>query len=195
MGDKSEQKREYILEKAHKVFAQKGYRDVTMKDIVEACEISRGGLYLYFSNTRELFDALLHKILNENTYTFMKEGEELSISDILLLFFREQKKQILRKREDIMVATYEYFFAHRPRRGAENKLLNRFKSDWSDLINILEEGVLSGEFYCDDPVAAASNIMFTLEGMKICSRTMGLTEKRVDRELVYIISGLLLVEE
>ena len=26
-----------------------------MKDIVEACEISRGGLYLYFGSTAEIF--------------------------------------------------------------------------------------------------------------------------------------------
>ena len=51
MGEKSVQKKQYILETARKVFATKGYKDVTMKDIVEACEISRGGLYLYFENT------------------------------------------------------------------------------------------------------------------------------------------------
>ena len=32
-----------------------------MKDIVEACGISRGGLYLYFANTKELFEALLEE--------------------------------------------------------------------------------------------------------------------------------------
>ena len=48
MSEKSVQKRNYIIEKAREVFSQKGYLTVTMKDIVEACEISRGGLYLYF---------------------------------------------------------------------------------------------------------------------------------------------------
>ena len=48
MGDKSEQKRNFILETARKVFIEKGFKNVTMKDIVEACEIRRGGLYLYF---------------------------------------------------------------------------------------------------------------------------------------------------
>ena len=33
MGEKSEQKREYILKKAREVFAKKGFRDVTMKDL------------------------------------------------------------------------------------------------------------------------------------------------------------------
>ena len=51
MGEKSEQKREHILQCAKPVFARKGFRAVTMKDIVEACGISRGGLYLHFGGT------------------------------------------------------------------------------------------------------------------------------------------------
>ena len=46
MSDKSAQKKKYILETARNVFVEKGFKNVTMKDIVEACNISRGGLYL-----------------------------------------------------------------------------------------------------------------------------------------------------
>ena len=59
MGEKSEQKRMYILKQAKTVFAEKGFRAVTMKDIVDICEISRGGLYLYFASTEEIFRAIL----------------------------------------------------------------------------------------------------------------------------------------
>ena len=55
MGEKSEQKRKFILETARRVFVEKGFKNVTMKDIVEACKISRGGLYLYFENTSQIF--------------------------------------------------------------------------------------------------------------------------------------------
>ena len=55
MGEKSLQKKKYILETARKVFMEKGYKKVTMKDIVEACDISRGGLYLYFESTSQIF--------------------------------------------------------------------------------------------------------------------------------------------
>ena len=44
MGEKSAQKKKYILDTARKVFVEKGFKSVTMKDIVEACEISRGGV-------------------------------------------------------------------------------------------------------------------------------------------------------
>ena len=55
MGRIAEKKKELILERAKKVFLEKGFANVTMKDIIEACGISRGGLYLYYSSTREIF--------------------------------------------------------------------------------------------------------------------------------------------
>lgn len=55
MGEKSTQKRQFILETAKKIFMEKGYKSVTMKDVVEACGISRGGLYLYFGSTKDIF--------------------------------------------------------------------------------------------------------------------------------------------
>lgn len=61
MGDKSLRKKNQILEAAREVFFKRGYRAVTMKDIVEACGISRGGLYLYFANTKELFEEVLDR--------------------------------------------------------------------------------------------------------------------------------------
>ncbi|MDE7207093.1 MAG: TetR/AcrR family transcriptional regulator, partial [Lachnospiraceae bacterium] len=47
MGDKSLQKKNMIVEAAREVFLKRGYRAVTMKEIVEQFGISRGGLYLY----------------------------------------------------------------------------------------------------------------------------------------------------
>ena len=38
--------------------------------------------------------------------------------------------------------------------------------------------------------STAQDIMFVLEGLRVCSQTMGLSESRVDRELLYIMEGL-----
>ena len=40
-----------------------GFKQVTMKDICEATQLSRGGLYSHFSSTGEVFKALLEKNL------------------------------------------------------------------------------------------------------------------------------------
>ena len=59
MSEKTDQKRQLILDSAAKVFSDKGYKAVTMKDIVEASGISRGGLYLYFPSVEDVFLAVL----------------------------------------------------------------------------------------------------------------------------------------
>lgn len=48
---KSELKKRFILKKSKEMFMEKGYQAVTMTDIVEICEISRGGLYRDYKNT------------------------------------------------------------------------------------------------------------------------------------------------
>ena len=43
MGERSVQKKQLILEKAKEVFVEKGFRNVTMKDIVDACRTGDAG--------------------------------------------------------------------------------------------------------------------------------------------------------
>ena len=196
MGEKTDQKREYIITKAGEVFAKKGFLQVTMKDIVEICQISRGGLYLYFGSTGEVFHAILSRQLEE-------EGEDLAVkltemktmSDLLLLFLKEQKKLILQKKEDLTIATYEYLFSHTAEDETGKLIKDQFRAGITVLTKILEQGALRGEFYCEDPKQEACSIMYSLEGMKICSKTMGLSESQVDRQLLHIVSGLLIEEQ
>lgn len=195
MGEKSEQKRELILQCGREVFARKGFRSVTMKDIVEACEISRGGLYLYFGSTEEIFREIFLKELETQGEDVTEQlTKESTMSELLMLFLKEQKKIILRKKQDISIASYEYFFANKPEKKSENLLRNRFETEVTVLEKILEEGTLRGEFYCENSMATAQHIMYALEGMKICAKTMGITESKVDQELLYILEGLMIEE-
>ena len=111
MGEKSLQKKKFILETARKVFMEKGYKRVTMKDIVEACEISRGGLYLYFNGTDEIFLEVLRMESEEADDLFAGSiKEDATVTDILTLFLNEQKKELLRKKDTLTQATYEFYF-------------------------------------------------------------------------------------
>lgn len=194
MSDKSEQKRKYIVETSRGVFMEKGYREVTMKDIVEACQISRGGLYLYFSSTKELFEEVL-KMEQEDTDDVFAQSitEETTPTDILALFLKEQKKELLNKKLSLNVATYEYFFANTIP-GRENFLKKQFDAAVHVLEGLIGAGVESGEFYCEDPRGCARNIMYLLEGLKIASHTRGISEAAVDREIMYVMQGLVMEE-
>ena len=190
MGEKSAHKKQFIVETARLVFVEKGYKDVTMKDIVDACGISRGGLYLYFESTAELFREVLEAEQKEKDDIFSGEiPEDATATDILLVFLKEQKKEILLKKNSITVAAYEYFFANKPAKK-DNLLRRKFLESVDILKGLIEAGVENGEFVCEDPESTAQDIMFVLEGLRVCSQTMGLSESRVDRELLYIMEGL-----
>ncbi len=194
MGEKSEQKKQYILECAREVFAKKGYKDVTMKDIVEACEISRGGLYLYYDSTKSLFLDILEMEMQETDDVFSGQiSEDMQATDILMMFLKEQKKEMFRKKGNLTIAVYEFFFANKlPKK--DNPLKKKFEEAVFILKALLEAGVDNGEFICEDVDLAARNIMYVLEGLKITSKTIGISEERVDRELLYILQGLLTEE-
>ena len=191
MSDKSVQKKKHILDTARKVFQEKGYKQVTMKDIVDACEISRGGLYLYFSSTAEILEEILHQ---EEAESF-GEGipEDATAADVLALFLKEQKRELLSKKNSLTVAIYEYYFENKTA-PKQNYIKKQFDIALFILEKLIIEGVENGEFYCEDPHGAASNMMYVLEGLKAAAKTRGITEAAVDREIMYMMSGLIAEE-
>ena len=192
MGEKSEQKRQFILQTARKIFMEKGFKDVTMKDIVDACEISRGGLYLYFDSTKEIFLEIL-KLESQDTDDDFAANlkEDSAITDILEFFLQEQKKEILSVNSTLTVATYEFFFANKVSRK-ENIVKQTFETAVKVLAELIASGTESEELYCEDPVGTARNIMLVLEGLKVASHTMGVSEKFVDEQILYIMNGLVM---
>lgn len=191
MGEKSAQKKKYILDTARKVFVEKGFKSVTMKDIVEACGISRGGLYLYFESTDQILMEVLQMEADETDDVFTEQiAREDTAADILTLFLKEQKKELLQNKDNLTVAVYEYFFAHKPT-DKNNMLRRQFDAGVKVIEKLIETGIDSGEFYCENPKGAAANIMYVLEGLKINAQTFGITEKMVDEQLLYIMQGLI----
>lgn len=191
MGEKSVQKKKYIVETARRVFVEKGFKQVTMKDIVEACEISRGGLYLYFNNTNEIFLEVLRLEAGDlKAFAADDITEDATAADILALFLNEQKKDILRRENTLTQAIYEFYFANSELPRRDNVLRRQFDYTVRILQKLIEAGVENGEFICQDCTGAARNIMYLLEGLKISAQTVGVTAQMADRELQYILRSL-----
>lgn len=195
MGEKSQQKKKYIIEKAREVFIEKGYRSVTMKDIIDACDISRGGLYLYFPSTQEIFLEVLKREQEMGDDIFSSQVEEdATPTDILALFIAAQKAELMKSKENLTMATYEYYFAHKPEK-ADNFLKEQYVAAVEAITQLIEMGVEEGEMYCEEPHIAAEQIMYTIEGLKIGLLTVELTEEEIDKQLDYLLQGLGLVQE
>ena len=195
MGDKSVQKKKFILETARKAFMVKGFKKVTMKDIVDACEISRGGLYLYFESTSQIFLEVMKLESQEADDVFSDSiAEDATPADILILFLREHKKELLRKNDTLTQAIYEFYFQNQLSKK-DNILKKQFDSAVKIIEKLIEAGVESGEFCCEDCMGTARNIMFVLEGLKISAQTIGITAETVEREIRFILKSLGTKEE
>ena len=195
MSEKSAQKRNLILENAKKVFVERGFKNVTMKDIIDASGISRGGLYLYFSSTKEIFLEVLKREAAQDDDVFSETfTEETTAADVLYLFLQEQKKELFRKKDNLTVAIYEYYFNENVQ-GQGKELKKQFDKATKLVAKLIEAGVSEGVFFCEDYMGAALNIMYTFEGMKIASKTMGIKEATVDKEINYILGQLEITKE
>jgi AcrR family transcriptional regulator len=197
VSERADVKRQLILDKAAEVFAAKGYRSVSMKDIVEACEISRGGLYLYYESVEAVFIDVLKSIderEDETGKSLIARIDEADSTELLLWFLKDQKKEILKGKNSISIATYEHAFACR-QEGKNSGMKHKFETATLVLEKILTRGNETGEFACDDPGSTAGNMMYAIEGMKICARTIGISEKKVDKELVYMMRQFMEVED
>lgn len=191
MGEKSVRKKQFILKKAREVFAERGYKDVTMKDIVDACQISRGGLYLYFDSTKEIFLEVLNTKDDGEENVFAKALDENATSaDLLALFLQEQKRELCNQDGSLTVAMYEFFFANKMDKS-ENMMHAQFDNAVRVIEKLIADGVKSGELVCDDPKGAARNMMYVLEGLRVMSQTVGITEKAVNKEILYLMKGII----
>lgn len=194
MGSKSEAKKQLIIDTASRLFSEQGFYNITMKDIVEACNISRGGLYLYYENTKQIFLEVLRQEQAKTVDPFAgKITPDTFAIDIVDMFLEEQKKEILKKTGSLSVATYEFFFRNKPEK--DHQLRSTFEQGVKVLTELFKVSIENGEIIDVDPKTAATNIMLVIEGMKVMSNTIDLAPEIVDQQLEYVINLLLMPEE
>ncbi len=119
MVNKSDIKRELILTKAKQVFIRKGFAAVTMKDIINECEISRGGIYIYFSSVDEIFVQVIYTCNKQKLKeTQNRIKENMSFKQVIDDFLGKQKKR-LNMDSSLLMAMQEYRFSHKSEQDTE----------------------------------------------------------------------------
>ena len=192
MGERADSKRRLILERAREVFVRKGYRAVTMKDIVEACGISRGGLYLYYPDVREVFIAVLRaEQPRENEVALQRVlVGDASVREMLSLYLEDRKREVLSGDRGLARAEFEFFSSGEAGQEAVHPLRARFESDVLAVTQLITLGVKSGEFVSESPEGDARSLMYVLEGLRAAGQTYGIGEAEVDREISHMLSRI-----
>ena len=112
MGKKGDLTKRHIKEQAMTLFAEKGFKDVTMKDVCEAAGLSRGGLYLHYGSTGQIFAEIIDDLMNAQKDEFSEKiGQGASAKEILLQVFERYKNEMMDTKGALSVAIYEFFSA------------------------------------------------------------------------------------
>ncbi len=187
MYAKSTEKREQILEGAKGVFLQKGFAAASMQDIIQACGISRGGLYFYYSSVGEIFCELItgRARTTQKMVQHMIENST-SFENLLREYFAYQKERLCNMDKSLLGAMVQYGLANETGEG------RRFVQEQYEKTRLLVESILAhgralGQF-SGDVQAAASHILFVIEGMSIMAMTAGMQVQMMDAQFELLIN-------
>lgn len=153
-----------ILDVSARIFASKGYEGTSMRDISEACKISKSLLYHHFTNKDELYTRVAETAAKE-LYSFVegRVAAETSPSQKVRAF---------------MLATAEYFHRYRwawiastnafwsdPKRRREKERVMKRKRYEQHLRMLIRDAVEAGEFREIDEAMTGRLILSALNWM------------------------------
>lgn len=183
MPTKSSIKRELILDSAKQIFIQKGFNRVTMKDIIEQCNISRGGIYLYFSTVDEIF---IEVVIKHNRAKI--DGIKCSIENstdfhqLIDSFFLEQKEKLLNMDKSLYAAMIEFCFSHK-NVSDRDFYTEQFFNTKNIIQELLKFGQKSKAITAQNIDVLADAIMFLIEGLRSLAVSSGISPELAESQL------------
>lgn len=172
MGEKGAKTREYIKEKSYELFAARGFKQVTMKDVCEATGLSRGGLYRHFDSTRTIFEEIFSELTRsaeDDTRQKMKAG--MNARQILRRILEDYRREMDNSKRSLSFAMCEYSQAVSSNFFIE--LNQKGKARWRQFI---EYGIERGEFRSTDPEQITDLILFSYQGVRMWSSIIPVDE-------------------
>lgn len=193
MGKKGEATKAVILSAALALFVEKGFKDVTMTDICEATGLSRGGLYMHYASTREVFADLIGGImsgLEDEVTGKMKDGMDASV--ILDALLARYQSEMLDRSGSLGLAFYEYY-SGMPL-SEDNAMLKQYYVSKDMLRGLIEYGIERGEFECVHADSVVDLLLFSYQGVRMMSRIMpldddGIVVGMIDQIRAMIVRG------
>ena len=194
MIDVTEDKREKILAAARVLFARFGFKKTSIEEIAREARIGKGTLYLYFSSKEQIYATVLtdvsEKFVVELEHTAAGDDPPADKLKAYLLVKTGRLHQLVK--ENIISAET---FAEAMELPLTKEIRLKFQhKQIYPLIQILQEGVDRGVFFCEDIKVAAMALfvaMDTLGQPWICEGHEIDINAKTDTLLLLFLRGLL----
>lgn len=183
-------KREQILDGAKRVFMEQGFEAASMNDITRAAGVSKGTIYVYFSNKEDLFVALVDHHRNEfaTSMRHILEGTE-EVREGLEQFGKAFANKMICS--DMIPAMRSVLgVIDRMPKLAQRFFLSAPNNVRTVLLDFIQHQVEIGHLKVDDPELAARQYIELSTGTFFKLRLFGELEGPVpDEELDRVISS------
>ena len=181
MSTKGEATKSNIIESSKRLFSQKGYLAVTMQDICDCCSLSRGGLYRYFSSTKEIFIAMLEQDIEDNSKAVKKAiREKVSAKVIFEHYLGHERNEVFSDTRGLYFAIHEFAFVESEYRAYFDK---RVEKSVDILSTLFRYGQETGEFKVFNVTDIATHIIYFFDGLKTSSSVLTITEEIIDKQI------------
>jgi len=183
-------KKEVIIEKASRLFREKGFGAASMRDLAEHVGVEAASLYNHIQSKSEILQTICFKVANE----FITNLEQVEASPQPTL---KKMETIIRLYIRMMLDQYEYVYSadhewrHLPEPYLSN-FLNQRRNYRKRLSDILEAGIAKGEIKTIDPYTAVLVILSAISGIDSWQRSRKSTNaETLESNMVkYLIEGL-----
>lgn len=194
MSLKGDMTKQVIREKAYQLFARKGFKEVTMKEICELTGLSRGGLYRHYESTEQIFLEIVRSFSDQQREEVCTKIEQhIPAVTILEELLSKYEREMSDTENSLSLAICE-FYSNPAVSKEDNCVKEQYeisKSTWTALIHY---GITTKEFQCVNPESVFHVIVFAYQGVRMYSRLMKLNHD-IPAQIIREIKRLLLSRE
>lgn len=190
MGKKGDATKALIRKNSLALFVKKGFKDVTMKDICEAAGLSRGGLYMHYGSTGQIFADIINEIMS-SLKNDVAEKMEKGLSAVLILeeLLERYQSEMLDRSGSLGLAFYEYYSSIPL--SDDNAMLKQYYLSREMLCSLFMYGIDKGEFKQANINAVADLLLFSYQGVRMLSSIMPLEDDEISKGMIREIEAML----
>ncbi len=160
-------RRNEILDATQRLIYLKGYEQMSIQDILDTLQISKGAFYHYFNSKGEALDSLIERMIVEEVVPLLQivvQDPELSAVEKLHRFF-DTAIQWKSGRKTLVLELVRVWLSDE-NAIVRQKLLNMAIEHITPLLtDIIRQGILEGEFTTNFPDQTCQVIYYTLLGL------------------------------
>jgi AcrR family transcriptional regulator len=187
---KNSSKKEVIIEKAARLFREKGFGAASMRDLAVHVGVEAASLYNHIRSKSEILQAICFKVAND----FISHLDAVHSSPESAL---KKLERIIRFHIRMMMDQYEFVYIsdhewrHLPEPYLSN-FLNQRRTYRRSLSDLIARGIEKGEMKDIDPYVAVLTILSAISGIESWHRSRkSVSSEALENNMVkYLIDGL-----